>query len=415
MTTRRMDGASVPSRAWPVSRMAGLAHGRSRAWPVARARNSMQSMPPELSIGTLIESEDAATARLNAAKFNRHTFWCGQSGSGKTYALGVVLEQLLLHTRLPMVVLDPNSDFVRLGELREEASEESTAALRERDIRVLHSASDAGDALRVRFLDMQLRSRAAVLQIDPLLDPEDFNVMLHLESELQALTGRISATNLPPHRALLDYLRTSDDPARRRLATRLENLEIIDWKLWSWGQGSVTEVIDEKPDATVIDLGGFGTQAQMRAAALAVLDHLWENREQRIGRLIVIDEAHNLCSPDPQTALQRLLTERIVQIAAEGRKYGLWLLLSTQRPSKVHPNALSQCDNLALMRMSSSRDLDELAALFGYAPASLLARSPSFGQGQALFAGGFVDAPALVQMGARLTHEGGIDVSVPLR
>ena len=50
-----------------------------------------------------------------------------------------------------------------------------------------------------------------------------------------------------------------------------------------------------------------------------------------------------------------------MQIAAEGRKYGLWLLLSTQRPSKVHINALSQCDNLALMRMSSPKDLAELA------------------------------------------------------
>ena len=104
-----------------------------------------------------------------------------------------------------------------------------------------------------------------------------------------------------------------------------------------------------------------------------------------------------------------------MQIAAEGRKYGLWLLLSTQRPSKLHPNALSQCDNLALMRMSSPRDLAELAEVFGYAPESLLERSTGFAQGQALFAGGFVDQPSLVQMGARLTHEGGSDVEVPLR
>lgn len=115
------------------------------------------------------------------------------------------------------------------------------------------------------------------------------------------------------------------------------------------------------------------------------------------------------------SAVDQRLTERIVQIAAEGRKYGLWLLLSTQRPSKVHPNALSQCDNLALMRMSSPRDLDELAEIFGYAPTALLERSPMFAQGQSLFAGGFISQPSLVQMGARLTHEGGIDVPVPLR
>jgi DNA helicase HerA-like ATPase len=84
--------------------------------------------------------------------------------------------------------------------------------------------------------------------------------------------------------------------------------------------------------------------------------------------LIVIDEAHSICPPDPVTPVEQVLTERVVQIAAEGRKYGLWLLLSTQRPTKIHPNALTQCDNLGLMRMSSPRDLAELSGLFGYAP-----------------------------------------------
>ena len=131
--------------------------------------------------------------------------------------------------------------------------------------------------------------------------------------------------------------------------------------------------------------------------------------------LIVIDEAHNLCAPNPATPLESALTERLIQIAAEGRKYGLWLLLSTQRPSKIHPNVLSQCDNLALMRMSSARDLAELSEAFGYAPSELVLESPRFPKGRALFAGGFISAPTLVQMGNRLSVEGGADVAVPLR
>ena len=54
--------------------------------------------------------------RLDAGGFGRHTFLCGQSGSGKTYSLGVLLERLLIETDLRVVVLDPNSDYVRLGE-----------------------------------------------------------------------------------------------------------------------------------------------------------------------------------------------------------------------------------------------------------------------------------------------------------
>lgn len=131
--------------------------------------------------------------------------------------------------------------------------------------------------------------------------------------------------------------------------------------------------------------------------------------------LIVVDEAHDLCPAGPLTPVERALTERIVQIAAEGRKFGLWLLLSTQRPGKIHPNAVSQCDNLTLMKMSSPRDHAELADLFGYAPPELLQRAGSFTQGQSLMAGGFISDPTLVQMASRLTEEGGSDVKVPLR
>ena len=67
------------------------------------------------------------------------------------------------------------------------------------------------------------------------------------------------------------------------------------------------------------------------------------------------------------------------------------------------------------MKMSSPADLADLAALFGYAPAALLAQSSRFRQGEALFAGGFVPAPSLVRVRDRITEEGGIDVTVPLR
>ena len=71
-----------------------------------------------LTIGDLLLAPGVA-ATLDAGGFNRHTFMCGQSGSGKTYSLGLVLERLLVETSLRMVILDPNSDYVRLSEVRD--------------------------------------------------------------------------------------------------------------------------------------------------------------------------------------------------------------------------------------------------------------------------------------------------------
>lgn len=354
--------------------------------------------------------EPGAEVSLAAERFNRHTFWCGQSGSGKTYALGVVIEQLLLHTQLPLLILDPNADFVRLREPRADADPAAARALSGSDIRILNSTSRDGEQLRTRFLELSTPAKAAVLQLDPIADADEYNVLLRVD-----VTPDTFDAETFNNAAFLAALRESDDPGRRRLALRIENLQVLEWDLWSRGGDSVNETVDARPSATVLDLGGFAHPAEPKVAALGVLEHLWINREQRCPVLIVIDEAHNVCSPNPETPVERALTELLIQIAAEGRKFGLWLLLSSQRPTKIHPNVLSQCDNLCLMRMNAPRDLTELADVFGFVPRETLMVSPEFRQGQALLAGSFIPSPTFTQMGTRITEEGGADVRVPLR
>ncbi len=357
-----------------------------------------------LRVGSLIGSEDI-DARLLPHRFNRHTFWCGQSGSGKTYALGVLLEQLLIHTALPMVIFDPNSDFVRMRELNSVVDSDEQRALADRDIRILRPNAEQ-EALLVRFTALSIQAKAAILRLDPLVDRAEYNEMLHIESTLgSADLGSV----IPALRG------RTDSAAAQAIALRIENLGLTEWGVWALQREAVTEVLDSRPSATVLDLGGFAFPDEYLVVAMSVLDDLWAKREQRRPILIVIDEAHNLCSPENNSPLHRAVRERIIQIAAEGRKFGLWLLLSTQRPSKVHPGIISQCDNLALMKMSSPVDLDELATIFGYAPRALLAQSPRFRQGEALFAGGFVPAPTMIKVRDRLTHEGGSDVKVPMR
>jgi uncharacterized protein len=82
--------------------------------PVGLLRETLHDRAAPLEVGSLRFADEVGAA-LDAKGFNRHTFLCGQSGSGKTYALGLLLEQLVLHTRLPLLVLDPNGDHVHLG------------------------------------------------------------------------------------------------------------------------------------------------------------------------------------------------------------------------------------------------------------------------------------------------------------
>jgi hypothetical protein len=292
-----------------------------------------------------------------------------------------------------------------LRETRDSANDADASRVAETDIRVFRSGKGEGERLHARFVDLTAASKAAVLQMDPISDADEYNALIHLEQDSETLDAR----------GMVPDLLASNDAGKAKLAKRIENLQVLEWELWSRGAGSIVDVVDERPRATVLDLGGFEHPAEPKVAALAVLEHLWARREERRPVLIVIDEAHNLCSPNPETTVERALTEQLIQIAAEGRKFGLWLLLSTQRPTKIHPNVLSQCDNLALMRVNAPRDLAELADVFGFASEESIRRSAEFVQGQALFAGGFIPTPTFVQMGERITEEAGGDVKVPLR
>jgi DNA helicase HerA-like ATPase len=362
----------------------------------------------DLTVGLWITAGTQTGANLRTAGFNRHTFLCGQSGSGKTYALGVLLERLLLATDLRVTIVDPNADFVRLGETKDGTPEADAARIRGRNVRVLRSdANRTGDAeaLRMRFRTMARQAQAAVLQLDPVRDADQYNAF----SRLLAQMGE--ARDL---RELLEQLKEGG-PADQQLLQRIENLGMTHWEAWAGHQPSAADIVTDGAGVTVLDLGGFDDPSEPLSVCLEVVDRLWAQREGRVPTLLVIDEAHHLCRADPGNPVAQLLLERLIQIAAEGRKFGLWLLLSSQRPSKIHPQILSQCDNLMLMRMNSPDDIAELGRTFGFAPQAMLHASTGFVQGEALLAGGFAPVPMLGRVRERHTYEGGSDVAVPLR
>jgi len=68
--------------------------------------------------------------------------------------------------------------------------------------------------------------------------------------------------------------------------------------------------------------------------------------------LIVLDEAHAYLKAGEES-----ISSRTVQaIAKEGRKYGVGLLLVTQRPSELDETVLNQCGTMIALRMTNTRD-----------------------------------------------------------
>ncbi len=365
-----------------------------------------RTRPPraELHVGTLTFAPEIGLA-LDAGAFRRHTFLCGQSGSGKTYALGTILERLLLETRLRIVILDPNSDFVHLAEPRADTAAEIAQAYADAvgDV-VVRRAGDAGrDRLHVRFRDFDAAEQGACLRLDPIADRDEYAALVELTESTPTVPQSAES--------LAESLRASGEASLRALGLRLANLGIHRWQLWSIAdEGSLQELVAPGgPRAVIVDLGSLQTPGEKALAAEATLAALWKRREAREPTLVVIDEAHNVCPGSPADSITALATEHAVRIAGEGRKFGLTLLVSTQRPQKVHENVISQCDNLVLMRMNSLADLGIVGDVFSFVPAQLLARATDFGLGEAIVAGNLVPHPMLGRFGPRWSVEGGSD------
>ena len=132
--------------------------------------------------------------------------------------------------------------------------------------------------------------------------------------------------------------------------------------------------------------------------------------DTRVPTFIILDEAHNLAPAEPQGRREEALRDQFRTIAAEGRKYGLFLILVSQRPDKLDPLILSECENKALMRLDSEAVLDLTRRLLGleHVPTRLLERCLDFGISRALLIGRWApEGPRVLYSAARRTTEGG--------
>jgi len=131
---------------------------------------------------------------------------------------------------------------------------------------------------------------------------------------------------------------------------------------------------------TIVQLAGF--PAEVFDAIVSVLFRLsfefglWSDGAHPL--LIVCEEVHNYANADRSIGF-RPAREAVSRIAKEGRKYGVYLGLVTQRPAELDATILSQCSTLFAMRMTNDRDQALVRSAVADTATNLLAFLPSLG------------------------------------
>src|SRR5690606_13641912 len=107
---------------------------------------------------------------------------------------------------------------------------------------------------------------------------------------------------------------------------------------------------------------------------------------------LVLEEAHRYVSERPSDfAIDA--TKIFERVAKEGRKYGLFILLASQRPSELSRTVLSQCSIFVVHRIQNPEDLQHVRRMTPFISESVLSRLPSLPKQHALIFGNSVSIP----------------------
>lgn len=156
----------------------------------------------------------------------------------------------------------------------------------------------------------------------------------------------------------------------------------------------------EKP-ITILDLSGVPNEIMQTISGTLlkiVFDALFWGQNLSIGGkeqplLIVLEEAHNYLK-----AGEKSISSRTVQnISKEGRKYGVGLLLVTQRPSELDETVLSQCGTIIALRMNNSKDRGHIKASIQDELQTMVDLLPSLRTGEAIISGEAVKIPSRIK------------------
>ena len=163
-----------------------------------------------------------------------------------------------------------------------------------------------------------------------------------------------------------------------------------------------------KANVTIVDLSGIPFEVLSITVSLIsrlIFDFCFHYSKLKheqgslndIPVMIVCEEAHNYV-PQNENAAYKSSRKSIERIAKEGRKYGLSLMVVSQRPSEVSETIFAQCNNFVALRLTNSNDQNYVRRLFPDNSNAITDILPNLAPGECIVVGDAVLLPAVVQM-----------------
>lgn len=177
----------------------------------------------------------------------------------------------------------------------------------------------------------------------------------------------------------------------------------------SWGGGEdplptiVNQFLTRQTTVQIVDLSGVPNEvAGVASAAIARIIFqlkVWQSEAERQNSpvLLVCEEAHRYV-PNRGEAQYEAAQSAIRRIAKEGRKYGVGLLLVSQRPSEVEATVLSQCNSWIVLRITNDADREHVRSILPDSMSGLTKMLSGLRRQEAIFVGQAATLPTRVMI-----------------
>lgn len=428
-----------------------------------------------IEIGSLI-NRPRVSVLLDPNGLRRHLAVIAQTGAGKSYTVGVILEKLL-DLGGTVVVFDPNSDYVLMR--RDEHQRPTPFAERveiyrlptEQRARIPDDQIGPTRRFTAQFSRLEpdelcaltgiseraTNIRKAIRTACENLEGSDYTPRI-LQQELERLAQggqpAVAERRAQPHPAIGDeeaFTRgfrqeiarkagvewedlgrreeAEPEPELEPLVTPREEkpltldvitgagraLKYIDRlarvDIWGFEDVPMDDLLAPMT-LSVVDLAGID-QWIAEFVVDKVLREAWSRATtEGLARpvFVVLEEAHNFVPGGRDSYSQ--CAGIIKRLASEGRKFGIFLVLITQRPYRIHQDTLSQCNSQIIMRLTNPQDQQAVRTASESISEGLLADLPGLNVGEAVILGPLVRVPVMVRVGRRQSAEGGSDIDV---
>jgi len=342
------------------------------------------------------------------ALVQKHICILAKTGGGKSYACGVLVEELL-KKKVPMVIIDTHGEYISLSKPNKDKKDQKNMdkfSVKPRQysgqLFGYSPLGSKGDIKHITLNGMNLEAREIIDLLHAKLSGPQIGVLYQSIKELKEFKEMYTI------RDIIEAVNRSKSNARWNVIASLESLDSIG--VFS-DNGTPANEIVKKGKCSVINMKGVPPDIQDVVVA-RLTKELFDNR--KAGKippfLLIVEEAHNYC---PERGFGTSVSSNMLRtVASEGRKFGMGLCVVSQRPAKVDKNIISQCNTNIILKVTNPNDLKAIIQSVEGLTNQTYNEIQRLPIGIALISGASIQIPIMVEIRTRETSHGGKSVTV---